>query len=191
MNKKADKKKNPSKEQDSNSQKEEIAEKHENERAEQPEKPEKCDKDGDISYSAVSAASNIRKVLHKAETEVEIKKLKTRKKNQGQEKDVLSKLYQVLKDHNSSYAEGLLKYIVEFCYNQAIRHNLEESSDEEKRKLFPFLLSSADDTSLKNLKVPTRLCVVDMEEYRVETAAAIRNLKRDGLHCVFQDNSKL
>ena len=129
--------------------------------------------------------------MHEAETEVEIKELKTRKQNQGQEKDVLSKLCQVLKDHNSSYAEDLLKYSVEFCYNQAIRYNLEESSDEEKRKLFPFLSSSADDTSLKNLKVPTRLCVIDMEEYGAETAAAIRNLKRDGLHCVFQDNSKL
>ena len=30
-----------------------------------------------------------------------------------------------------------------------------------------------------------------MEDYVVETAAAIRNLKRDGLNCVFQDNSKL
>ena len=129
--------------------------------------------------------------MHEAETEVEIKELKTRKQNQGQEKDVLSKLCQVLKDHNSSYTEDLLKYSVEFCYNQAIRYNLEESSDEEKRKLFPFLSSSADDTSLKNLKVPTRLCVSDMEEYGAKTAAAIRNLKRDGLHCVFQDNSKL
>ena len=129
--------------------------------------------------------------MHEAETEVEIKELKTRKQNQGQEEDVLSKLCQILKDHNSSYAEDLLKYSVESCYNQAIRYNLEESSDEEKRKLFPFLSSSADDTSLKNLKVPTRLCVIDMEEYGAETAAAIRNLKRDGLHCVFQDNSKL
>ena len=48
MNKKADKKKNPSKEQDSNSQEKEITENHENETAEKPEKPEKCDKDGDI-----------------------------------------------------------------------------------------------------------------------------------------------
>ena len=69
--------------------------------------------------------------------------------------------------------------------------NPEESSDKEKRKLFPFLSSSADDTSLKNLKVPTRLCVIDMEEYGVETGATIRNLKRDGLHCVFQVCSKL
>ena len=202
MNRKADKKKNPSKEQDSNSQEKEITENHENERAEQPEKPEKCEKDGDIPYPAISyfivcrkgfkdAASNIHKVLYEAETEVEIKELKTRKQNQGQEKDVLSKLCQVLKDLNSSYAECLLKYSVEFCYNQAVRYNLEESSDEEKRKLFPFLSSSADDTSLKNLNVPTRLCVIDMEEYGVETVAAIRNLKRDGLHCVFQDNSKL
>ena len=147
MNKKADKKKNPSKEQDSNSQEKEITENHENERAEKQEKPEKCDKDGDIPYPAVSyfivcrkgfkdAASNIHKVLHEAETEVEIKELKTRKQNQGQEKDVLSKLCQVLKDHNSSYAEGLLKYSVEFFYNQAIRYNLEESSDEEKENCF-------------------------------------------------------
>ena len=164
MNKKADKKKNPSKEQDSNSQEKEITENHENERAEKPEKPEKCDKDGDIPYPAVSyfivcrkgfkdAASNIHKVLREAETEVEVKELKTRKQNQGQEKDVLSKLCQVLNDHNSSYAEGLLKYSVEFCYNQAIRYNLEESSDEERR-LFPFLSSSADGTSLKKLKGP-------------------------------------
>ena len=100
MNKKADKKKNPSKEQDSNSQEKEITENHENERGEKPEKPEKCDKDGDIPYPAVSyfivcrkgfkdAASNIHKVLHEAETEVEINELKTRKQNQGQEKDVL------------------------------------------------------------------------------------------------------
>ena len=100
------------------------------------------------------AARNIHKVLHEAETEVEIKELKTGKQNKGREKDVLSKLCRVLKDHNSSYAEGLLKYSVELCYSQAIRHNLEESSDEEKRKLFPFLSSSADDTSLKNSKGP-------------------------------------
>ena len=37
MNKKADKKKYPSKEQDSNSQEKEITQNHENERAEQPE----------------------------------------------------------------------------------------------------------------------------------------------------------
>ena len=63
----------------------------------------------------------------------------------------------------STYGEGLLEYSVEFCYNQAIRHNLEESSNEEKRKLFPFLSSSADDTSLKNLKVPTRSCVIEIK----------------------------
>ena len=94
MNKQAYKKKNPSKEQDSNSQEKEITENHENERAEKPEKPEKCDKDGDIPYPAVSyfivcrkgfkdAASNIHKVLHEAETEggdqgVENKKAKSR-----------------------------------------------------------------------------------------------------------------
>ena len=103
---------------------------------------------------------------------MEIKELKRRKQNQGQEEDILSKLCQVLKDHNSSHAEDLLKYSVEFCYNQAIRYNLDESCDEEKRTLFPFLSSSADDTSLKNLKVPTRLCVIDMEEYGAQNCSS-------------------
>ena len=159
-------------------------------------------KDLDIPYPAVSyfiicrrgladAASNIHKALHEAETEVEVKELKTKKKNVGEEKEVLAKLCQVLKDHNSSYAQSLLRSSVDFCYNQALRHNLEETSDEEKRRLFPFLTASADDTSLKDLKVPTRLTVIDMEEYGIEIATAIKNLKRDGLECVFKDNSNL
>ena len=57
--------------------------------------------------------------------------------------------------------------------------------------VLPFLTPHADDTSLKELKVPTRLCVTDMEEYGIEIAAAISNLSRDGLQCTFQDNSKL
>ena len=39
--------------------------------------------------------------------------------------------------------------------------------------------------------MPTRLTVIDMEEYGIEIAAAIKNLKRDGLECVFKDNSNL
>ena len=41
------------------------------------------------------------------------------------------------------------------------------------------------------MKVPTRLTVIDMEEYGIEIAAAIENFKRDGLECVFEDNSNL
>ena len=39
--------------------------------------------------------------------------------------------------------------------------------------------------------MPTRLTVIDMEEYGIEIAAAIKNLKRDGLECVFKDSSNL
>ena len=102
---------------------------------------------------------------------------------------MLAKLYRVLKDHNSSCAQRLLRSSVDFCYNQALRHSVKETSDEEKRRLFPFL--TADDTSLKYLKGPTRLTVIDMEEYGIEIAATIKNLKRDGLECVFKDNSNL
>ena len=141
--------------------------------------------------SLANAASNIHKALHEVETEVEVKELKAKKKNVGEEKDVLAKLCQVLKDHSSSYAQSLLRSSVDFCYNQSLRHNLEETSDEEKWRLFPFLTASADDTSLKDLKVSTRLTVIDMEEYGIETAAAIKNLKGDGLECVFEENSNL
>ena len=34
-----------------------------------------------------------------------------------------------------------------------------------KKEGISFLTPYADDTSLKKLKVPTRLCVTDMEEY--------------------------
>ena len=104
---------------------------------------------------------------------------------------MLAKLCQVRKDHNSSYAQSLLISSVDFCSNQALRHKSEETSDEENRRLLPFLTASADNTSLKDLKIPTRLTVIDMEEYRIEIAAAIKNLKRDGLECVFKDNSNL
>ena len=117
------------------------------------------------------------KALHETETEVEVRELKTKKKNVGEEKKVLAKLCQVLKDHNSSYAQSLLRSSVDFCYNQALRHMLEETSDEEKRRLFPFLTASVDDTSLKDLKVLARLTVIDMEEYGIEIAAAIKTLK--------------
>ena len=137
------------------------------------------------------AASNMHKALHEDETEVKVKELKTNMKNVGEEKKVLAILCELLKDHNSSYAQSLLGSSVDFCNNQALRHNLEETSDEEKQGLFTFLTASADDTSLKDLKVPTRLTVIDMEEYGIEIAAAIKNLKRDGLKCVFKDNSNL
>ena len=104
---------------------------------------------------------------------------------------MLAKLCQVFKDHNSSYAQSLLRASVDFCYNQALRHKLEEISDEEKRRLFPFLTANADDTSLKDLKVPTRLTVIDMEEHGTEIEAAIKNLKMDDLECVFKYNSNL
>ena len=68
------------------------------------------------------AASNIHKALHEAETEVEVKELKTKKKNIGEEKEVLAKLCQALKDDNSSYIKSPLRSSVDFCYNQALRH---------------------------------------------------------------------
>ena len=150
------------------------------------------DKKEEMIYPAVSyfvvykkgcqdTASSIHKALHEAGTEVEVKELRTKKKSQGEEKELLSKLCQVLKDHNSTYALGRLKDSVDFCYEQAISNNLEGADDAEKRRLFPH----ADDTSLKALKVPTRLCVTDMEEYGIEIAAAISNLSRDGLQCTF------
>ena len=89
------------------------------------------------------------------------------------------------------YAEGRLKDSVDFRYNEAIRHNLEGASESEKRRLFPFLTPNAEDTSLKDLKVPTRLYVISMEEFGVEMAAAVSNLKKDGLQSIFKDNSKL
>ena len=150
-----------------------------------------------VSYFVVykkgcqDTASSIHKALHEAGTEVEVKELRTEKKSQGKEKELLSKLCQVLKDHNSTYALGRLKDSVDFCYEQAISDNLEGADDAEKRRLFPFLTPHVDDTSLKELKVPTRLCVTDMEEYGIEIAAAISNLSRDGLQCTFQDNSML
>ena len=117
------------------------------------------------------------KALDETETEVEVRELTTKKKNVGEEKKVLAKLCQVLKDHNSSYAQSLLRSSVDFCYNQALRDMLEETSDEEKRRLFPFLTASVDDTSLKDLKVLARLTVIDMEEYGIEIVAAIKTLK--------------
>ena len=136
-------------------------------------------------------ANRIHKALHEAQTEVEIKELKSKKKDQDHEKELLSKLCQVLKDHNSSYAEGRLKDSVDFCYNEVIRHNLEGASESEKRRLFPFLTPNAEDTSLKELKVPARLYVISMEEFGVEIAAAVSNLKKDGLQSIFKGNSKL
>ena len=56
--------------------------------------------------SCAETANRIHKALHEAQTEVEIKELKSKKKDQDHEKELLSKLRQVLKDHNSSYAEG-------------------------------------------------------------------------------------
>ena len=97
----------------------------------------------------------------------------------------------MLKDHNSSYAEGRLKDSVDFCYSEAIRHNLEGASESEKRRLFPFLTPNAEDTSLKDLKVPTRLYLISMEELGVELAATVSNLKKDSLQSIFKDNSKL
>ena len=97
----------------------------------------------------------------------------------------------MLKDHNSSYAEGRLKDSVDFCYNEAIRHNLEGASESEKRRSFSFLTPNAEDTSLKELKVPTRLYVISMEEFGAEMAAAVSNLKKDGFQSIFKDNSNL
>ena len=106
------------------------------------------DKKEEMIYPAVSffvvyrkgcqdTASSIHKALHEAGTEVEVKELRTKKKSQGEEKELLSKLCQVLKDHNSTYALRRLKDSVDFCYEQAISNNLEGADDAEKR-LFPF-----------------------------------------------------
>ena len=122
---------------------------------------------------------------------MEIKELKSKEKDQDHGKELLSKLCQELKDHNSSYAEGRLKDSVDFCYNEAIRHNLEGASESEKRRLFPFLTPNAEDISLKELKVPTRLYVISMEEFGVEMVAAVSNLKKDGFQSIFKDNLKL
>ena len=160
------------------------------------------DKKEEMIYPAVSffvvyktgcqdTVGSIHKALHEAGTEVEVKELRTKKKSQGQEKELLSKLCQVLKDHNSTYALGRLKDSVDFCYEQAISNNLEGADDAENRSLFLFLTPHADDTSLKELKVPTGSCVTDTEEHGIKIAAAISNLSRDGLQCTFQDNSKL
>ena len=97
----------------------------------------------------------------------------------------------MLKDHDSSYAEGRLKDSVDFCYNEVIRHNLEGASESEKGRLFPFLTPNAEDTSLKELKVPARLYVISMEEFGVEIAAAVSSLKKDGLQSIFKGNSKM
>ena len=108
------------------------------------------DKKEEMIYPAVSyfvvykkgcqdTASSIHKALHEAGTEVEVKELRTKKKSQGEEKELLSKLCQVLKDHNSTYALGRLKGSADFCYEQAISNNSEGADDAEKRRLFPFL----------------------------------------------------
>ena len=87
--------------------------------------------------------NRIHKSLHKAQTEVETRVLKSKKKDQDHEKELLSTLCQVLKDHNSSYAKVRLKDSVDFCYNQTIMHNLEGASESEKPRLFPFLTPHA------------------------------------------------
>ena len=108
------------------------------------------DKKEEMIYPAVSyfvvykkgcqdTASSIHKALYEGGTEVEVKELRTKKKSQGEEKELLSKLCQVLKDHNSTYALGRLKDSVDFCYEQAISNNLEGADDAERRRLFPFL----------------------------------------------------
>ena len=83
-------------------------------------------------------ASSIHKALHNAGRKVEVKELRTKKKSQGEENELLSKLCQVLKDHNSTYALGRLKDSVDFCYEQAISNNLEGADDAEKKKIISF-----------------------------------------------------
>ena len=138
-------------------------------------------------------ANRIHEALHEAQTEVEveIKESRSKKKDQDHEKELLSKLSQVLKDHNSSYAEGRLKDSVDFCYNEAITHNLEGASESGKQRLFPVLTPNAEDTSLKELKVPTHLYAISMEEFGVEMAGAVSNLKKDGSQSIFKNSSKL
>ena len=102
------------------------------------------DKKEEMIYPAVSyfvvykkgcqdTTSSIHKASDEAGTEVEVKELRTKKKSQGEEKELLSKLCQVLKDHNSTYALGRLKDSVDFCYEQAISNNLEGADDAEKK----------------------------------------------------------
>ena len=77
-----------------------------------------------VSYFVVckkdcaETANIIHKAFDENQTEVEIKESKSKKKNQDHQKESLSKFCQVLKDHNSSYAEGRLKASVDFCYTQ-------------------------------------------------------------------------
>ena len=108
------------------------------------------DKKEEMIYHAVSyfvvykkgcedTASSVHKALHEAETEVEVRELRTNKKTQRDEKELLSKLCQVLKDHNSTYALGRLKDSVGFCYDQVISNNSEGADDAEKGGYFPFL----------------------------------------------------
>ena len=89
------------------------------------------DKKEEMIYPAVSCfvvykkgcqdtASSIHKALHEAGTEVEVKELSTKKKSQGEEKELLSKLCQVLKDHSSTYALGRLKNSVVFVMNRQL-----------------------------------------------------------------------